>query len=120
MADRAVYNSVIASYTDVAGGNLAEAQAGTGEPVYRLKNTYPTHDEAMHAAAGRLDQLQREGKKLRIELPGRPDLRAESPVTVSGIRSGVDGDWVVERVSHSISKQGYKTSADLIPARNQP
>ena len=113
--DRAVYSSVVASYTDAAGGNLVEVQAGSGEPTYRIRTTFPDEEQAQKAAAGKLARLSRTERTLRISLPGRPALIAEAPVKIDGFRSGVSGRWIVEKATHSISKRGFITSAELVP-----
>ncbi|MGI2025750.1 contractile injection system protein, VgrG/Pvc8 family [Endozoicomonas acroporae] len=115
LPDRAVYQSVVASYTDAAGGNLVDVQAGQGKPAYRIKTPFPDEKQATEAAVGKLARLSRTERTLKIDLPGRPDLIAETPVVMEGFRSGIAGKWIVESATHTISKRGYTTAVELVP-----
>ena len=44
--------------------------------------------------------------------PGVPTVSAETPLTLSGFRNGVDGLWIAARVSHDIDNSGYSTSVE--------
>jgi phage protein D len=41
-----------------------------------------------------------------------PAVSAESPLALSGFRSGVNGCWIAVRVSHDIDNSGYSTRVE--------
>jgi hypothetical protein len=49
-----------------------------------------------------------------MTLIGDPTIRAEAPLIVSGVRSGVDGGWSIQKAGHTIDGSGFRTriSAD--------
>ncbi len=108
--DRGRYLSVVASWGDIESGALQEVTAGQGEPVFRLRNPYPTQADASEAAKAKLKALNHSEAKLSITLPGNPDLLAETPLSLVGFRSGVAAEWVVNSVVHSYSPSGYSVS----------
>lgn len=104
LPDRAKRGSVEAEWWSIP---FAEAQiitAGEGEPVKRLRERFATPGEASAAAAAELDRLDRSGGEISFTVPGDVRLMAETPVTISGVRDGVDGAWSVTRAEHSIGR----------------
>ena len=51
--------------------------------------------------------------------PANPPLAAGTRLALSGFRPGVDGDWVVTRVTHEISSSGYTTQAEAETTNEQ-
>lgn len=99
---------VVAYYHAVKTAKRHEVKVGEGEPVTRLKMWYPTQAMALAAARSELDRRNRAKKTVSITLPGRAELQAEAPLTLAGFRDGVDGEWIITRVEHSLDKQsGY-------------
>ena len=110
LADRPEYRSVRAYWYDTAAGRRVEVTAGDGEPVYALRDDHIDEATARKAAQARLDILKRGAATLSLVLkPGLPTVGAESPLILSGFRSGVDGLWIAARVSHEIDNSGYST-----------
>ncbi|MDE0167352.1 MAG: contractile injection system protein, VgrG/Pvc8 family [Bryobacterales bacterium] len=113
LADRPEYRSVRAYWYDTAAGRRMEVTAGDGEPVYVLRDDHAGEAAARAAAKARLDILGRGSATLSLSLePGVPAVSAESPLTLSGFRSGVDGLWIAARVSHEIDNSGYSTRVE--------
>jgi Bacteriophage probable baseplate hub protein len=105
---RAVAGSVVATYRDVAGGADIECTAGEGDPVRRLRQRFPSQDAAQKAADSEFERAARAGRELSLSLVGDPSLVAEGRIVIGGVRSGVDGEWLVRRVVHSLeSSRGY-------------
>ena len=45
---------------------------------------------------------------------GRPDLYPEQRIDVTGFKAGIDGEWLVSRVNHTITgSAGFTTSLEL-------
>lgn len=112
-ADRGGYKSAVATYRDHGEAKTVEVVVGEGEPALRLPHEYSSKSNAKRAAEARLDDSKRSsGGKLRLTMPARLDIIAETPLAVAGIRQGVDGAYVVRRVEHTLDKSGLRTSVD--------
>lgn len=104
ISDRANYGAVVATWRDKDAALDQEVTVGDGTPVFRLRHTYPSADAATRAAKGRLQGFARGSSKLSATLAkGRTDIVAESRLVVSGVRTGVDGEWSITRVTHTLS-----------------
>ena len=82
-------------------------------PVRVVRHPVPAKGRAAATAKGALDRGNRSTITLSLTLPGRADLVAERQVRVSGIKSGVDGLYPIESVTHDYSAGGWSTSAEL-------
>ena len=112
--------TVIAYWHEKAKAKKHEVKLGDGEPVRRLRHAYADAASAKAAAQAALDKSKRDEDKLSITLPGDPYISAESPVTISEIRDGIDGDWIVDSVTHKIDKSvGFNTSFEAVKSLNQ-
>lgn len=103
ISDRGNYGSVVAAWRDKDAAEDKEVTIGDGEPTYRLRHIYPSEAAATKAAKGRYKKFTRGTSTLSLTMAaGRTDIVAESPLTVSGVRSGVNGAWSVTRVTHTL------------------
>jgi len=112
---RAETGQVVASWRDKGAAADVEVTAGEGDPVRRLRETYPTEEAAQAAADAALRRARREGTQISITLPGDPDLVAEARLVLSGLRAGVDGEWLITGVVHQLDKGGYRCSVTAEP-----
>ena len=110
---RGDYAAVAAGWTDHDGRTRRVETAGRGEPVLQLRHTHADRDAARAAAAARLAALRRGTLTLTADGPGRPDLWAERLITLAGVRTGVDGTYVIETATHSLDQAGYRTAVAL-------
>ncbi|ODS24438.1 hypothetical protein AB835_03830 [Candidatus Endobugula sertula] len=115
--EREDYSKVIACWLDWTKGAYQEVSApamlvpGLGKQnVYRLRHLYNTAGEAKAAAKAKFDELNRGDSTLSMTVIGNPDISAEGSIAVSGLRSGVNGRWIVKSATHSFSSGGYQTS----------
>ena len=107
--------TVIAYWHEKAKAKKHEVKLGDGEPVRRLRHAYADAASAKAGAQAALDKSKRDEDKLSISLPGDPHVSAESPVTISEIRDGINGDWIVDSVTHKIDKSvGFNTSFEAV------
>lgn len=74
----------------------------------RIRHFFPTQDAALAAAQAALDKRVRGEHRLSFSMVGDPDLTAERPLTVTGFRDGINGDWLIRRVEHHIDSGGYR------------
>ena len=113
LADSGKFQAVRAHWYDMETGERTEVQAGDDEPVYTLRENYIDEATARQAARSKLDMLQRGTATLSLTLkPGNPAIRAETPLTLTGFREGVNGRWIATRVTHEISSSGYSTQVE--------
>ena len=111
--DRQRYGSVKAYWYDRSAGRRREVTAGSGEPVYALRDDQVDANTARYAAQARLDALNRGAVALSLSLrPGAPTVSTETPLTLSGFRDGVNGRWIVTRVGHELSGGGLATEVE--------
>ena len=78
------------------------------DPVRRLRQRFPSEEAARSAADSEFRRAKRAGTKLSVTLPGDPDLVAEARLDMSGFRPGVNGEWLITRVVHSLDGGGYR------------
>lgn len=107
-AKRETAGMVVAYWHAVKQSKRNEVKVGTGEPVRRLKQYYPTEAMALAAARADLQRRQRAQETVSITCAGSPLIAAEAPLTLSGFRPNVDGNWLISRVTHRIdASSGY-------------
>jgi phage protein D len=111
--DRGNYKSVVATYRDHGAAQTVEVVVGDGEPSLRLPHTYSSSGNAKRAATAKLDDSKRSsGGTFQLTMPARLDIIAESPLSVAGIRQGVDGSFIARRVTHTLDGSGLRTTVD--------
>ncbi|WP_330927073.1 contractile injection system protein, VgrG/Pvc8 family [Candidatus Sororendozoicomonas aggregata] len=115
MADRGKYVAAIAHWYNNETAQKIPVRVGQseGQPVYALRGNQPDEEAAKTAARAKLDALARGTVTGQLTLPGNPTIKAESPLSLTGFREGIDGDWVVTRVEHNLGKSGFKTIATI-------
>lgn len=106
IAKRETAGMVVAYWHAVKSSKRTEVKVGSGEPVRRLKQYYPTEEMALAAARADLARRQRGQETVALSCIGHPSYAAEAPMTLAGFRPGVDGEWLVSRVTHRIDAGG--------------
>ncbi len=114
--DRGNYSGVITRFRnketnleeEVEVKDLWSALLGEG-PVFRDKKVYSSKDMAEAAGKSKLKQLQSGAVTIDLTIVGRPDIFAEKPVTLQGVRSPMDGNWITKTVTHTFGPGGYRT-----------
>lgn len=104
--DKSRFNSVLAHWHDNKAAQLQDVNTGGGDPVFELKERYPTREDAEAAAKSKLEELNRRTLSASLSLPGDSALVAEASLTLEGFRDGVDGDYTITRVEHRFTKSG--------------
>ncbi|WP_191602511.1 hypothetical protein [Marinomonas algicola] len=101
---------VIARYRYILTAKTIEVSVGAGEPKKRLAQTYANEALALANAQAEYKRAQRNEQRLELKLVGNPHLVAGGPIQVSGFREGINGQWLINRVEHVISKNGVYSS----------
>lgn len=112
---------VIATYRDLGAAETKEVEVTAGgsdrgpagvTQTRRLRKIYKDEAAAKKAAQAEADRSKRAGAQLSLTLPGRADLMAEGRVILAGVRAGVDGLWLIRRVTHQIDSGGWRSSIE--------
>jgi phage protein D len=112
LAKRDSAGTVVAYYRDVGAAKRKEIAVGEGDPVRRLRMAYKDQASAVEAAKAEQRKRSRGEASITVDMPGDPNIGAESMMTMAGFREGVDGVWLVARVEHYIGPQGYRCSIE--------
>lgn len=84
------------------------------DKIKNLRETFSTEARALNAAKAAFDRLKRGTASFSMTLAnGVPDLIPETPVQLSGFKTGIDStEWLITRVTHNISDGGYTTQVE--------
>ncbi len=113
---REQYGSVVAYYHDTDTAQRKSVKAGSEAPELVLRDTYDDETAAQQAAQSRLRRATQSPSDLSFSMPGDTAVSAEVPLTLTGFRSGIDGQWVCERVTHKYDSSGFITSVTAVAA----
>lgn len=117
VADRESYEGVRAYWHDKAKGKRKQVLVGGDENrnLKTLPETYSTEAEAKAAATSEYKRIKRGEATMSYTLAlGRPEIRPELQVSVSGFKPEIDRTpWLVQRASHTIADGGLSTSLEL-------
>ncbi|MEL8055056.1 MAG: contractile injection system protein, VgrG/Pvc8 family [Pseudomonadota bacterium] len=109
-AERPQFAGASARFFDPISGEESVARAVDGDgPIKALPRLYDTQETALAAARAAQAAMQRGRERFEATLVGRPDLQAESPLSVSHRRSALNGDWITTRAEHRFDRGGYTT-----------
>jgi phage protein D len=102
----------------VSGQSLASISLTPASGITSFHVTEASKDDAgtvvayyheTKQAKAELARRSRGTTTVTLNMPGRPDVAAECPLNLSEFRDGVDGDYVITRVAHTLDKDGgYK------------
>ena len=104
--ERPRHKAAQARWHDRSQARARVETAGGGEPAFRLRHEYPSRGEAKSAAEAKKKQLKRGEGLLSCTVSGDPAIVAGARLTVSGVRGGVDGEWVIKTATHTLDSQG--------------
>ncbi|SEI12710.1 phage late control D family protein [Pseudomonas asplenii] len=100
-SSRGKYQGCQTTWWDAAAGRERVVETGT-KPFKKLRQRYPSEDEARAAGEGEVRRMERESLKLRIDCPGNPALAAEGLVLLdSSWPDFMQGRWSIDKVTAS-------------------
>lgn len=108
--ERETYSSVTATWYDQDAAQEKTVTAGTGEPVKAMRHGFKSAAEAASAAKAELSGRARGKSSLTFTMPGRTDVIAESRLRLTGLRPGINREWLITRATHTIDGSGYRVS----------
>lgn len=106
------YTGVRAFWYDNNAVTKRQVLYGKEGVVLELEFNKVSEAAARNAAEAKFRDVVRKGKRLSFTVTGNCELAAESKCVVSGIREGVDGEWVIKSVEHTIDGSGFQSSVD--------
>lgn len=109
---RGAFKKVVATYRDTEKSDDIEVIAGDKEPVFRIKGVYANEQAALMAAEKRLNFYKRGKWTMSLSLPLNPDLVAESKVILEQFRTGINGEWIITKATHTMNNSGGVTSVE--------
>jgi phage protein D len=96
--------------------SAGEEDFSNGNIGYSLRGLYPTREAAKIAAKAVYEKLTQKAYTFTAEIPGNPNILAESNLKLSGFRQGIPTTWIISRSTHSLTSSGYRTSLEtLVP-----
>jgi phage protein D len=100
------FDGVAAQYHTDGAGPLNFASSGTPNSgsIKTIKKVFASESEAQSAADAELNRLNRKALSGDISMMGKPELCAESELTLVGWRSDIEKVWVISEVTHELSK----------------
>ena len=81
--------------------------------VYENEYTQKNNVVAKTIAESTFKRISRSKDTLNLVVAGNQQLFAERQCNVKGVRSDIDGIWMIESVTHTINQSGYTTSVEL-------
>ncbi|MBN2740065.1 MAG: phage tail protein [Rhodobacteraceae bacterium] len=98
---REIYRKIEAEWSEIGKGKRHLISRGDGKPVKRLRHCHASQAEAERAADGALSKAERGAMKISVDVAGfRPSMLAGAKVTLSGLRTELNGEWHLTRVRH--------------------
>lgn len=108
--ERESYQSVTATWYDQDAAEEKTVTAGQGEPIKALRHSYKSEAEARAAAKSELNGKARGKSSITFSMPGRTDVIAEARLRLTGLRPGVNQEWLITKATHTIDGSGYRVS----------
>ena len=78
-----------------------------------LRKTYPDEASARAAAEAELKNGNAGSDKVEVTIAGAPWLRSEDPFVLPPDEPEYLGDWVIQQVTHRLSKSGFRSMPTL-------
>lgn len=98
--------TVVALYHATRQARTYAVSVGSGEPVRRLRRKFRTVEDARAAAQAEMGRRARSSMELVLTLPGDASLNGGSPLVLDdSFDEGVDGNWIIRRATHRLSKE---------------
>ena len=104
--------TVYANWYEREAGEYHLEKVGNGDPETELQEIFSTKDQAISAAKAKFKRTAKSNKTFRFSVAGRTDLFAESPIVLRGFNPKIPTKWIINRVEHSLSSNGFVTNVD--------
>lgn len=114
-ASRDNYSGVSAQWHDTKEAKLQQLTVGKTSDSKQLRRVFPSKQAANQAAKSEMHRVNRNKATLSFSLAlARPDISPMSVVRFTGIKAPISQiDWLVKKVSHSLSGKGFTTQLEM-------
>ncbi|MCP8463098.1 contractile injection system protein, VgrG/Pvc8 family [Pseudomonas sp. ZM23] len=113
--DRRVVSAVVVPYR-ASDGVQRQVRVANADAPSQVKAEHcdrhlqPDEATARQVAASRLAEFNRNSAQVQLSMPGRADLFAELTIDLQGFKTGLDGRYLIDSVTHQYSASGWTTS----------
>ena len=104
--------TVFANWYEKETGEYHLEKVGNGDPETELQEIFATKEQAIAAAKAKFKRTAKANKTFRFSIAGRTDLFAESPLVLRGFNPKIPTKWIMNRVEHALSTNGFVTNVD--------
>lgn len=115
ITDRDAYSGVKAFWNDTQGAARKTVLSGNADNAKQLRPTYATEADALDAARGEWQRIQRGVAEFELTLArGNALLTPEATITAQGYKPEIDEtQWLATEVVHSLNDGGFCTNVKL-------
>jgi phage protein D len=115
---RSSHKTVTAAWADANGVQhdvtVTSGDGGEEDSATRLPGVFANHDDALAAAAAKMNALDIGSESVSLSMVGNPAIGAEVRLNLKGFKAGVDRVWIAARVQHHIDEQGFVTEVEAV------
>lgn len=108
--ERNAFAAVMASWFDEAAQETKTFVTSGDSPCFEIAKPFANEEAATAAATAKLKELKRGRAKLSLTRPLSPDIVAEGRVVLSNHKASANGEWLVDRVTHTLESDSYASS----------
>lgn len=108
-----LFRSVRTSYFDKERNEMVVVTAGSGSPVYSGKLEFGSKNEAFGYAKKQLERLQHNYSGSIQFAKGRPDIYAGATIKLTGLRSELNSEYRVSKITHNITPESFTSTAEI-------
>lgn len=106
--------TVYANWYDKKSGEYHLVHAGSGDPETELNEIFSSEKDALAAVQAKGKRIEKNNKTFKFSTEGRPDLFAEGPIILRGFSTKIPTNWMISRVEHSLSSNGFTTNIECV------
>jgi len=106
--------TIYANWYDKKSGEYHLVHAGSGDPETELNEIFSSEKDALAAVKSKEKRIEKNNKTFRFSTEGRPDLFAEGPIILRGFPTKIPINWMISKVEHSLSSNGFTTNIECI------
>lgn len=107
-----VYTGATLSYSDPKKGKDISVTVGTPERLLKITEKCDNEADARKKAIEKLNASIKNSETLSISMMGNTELMSTQVVEITGAGK-VNGNYFIDKVSHSISSSGYTMSVEM-------
>ena len=120
-ANRDAYSGVRAQWHDPDDAKEKSELIGEDDNPKRLRHVYANQKDAEDAAKSEWSRIERGKATLQFTLAlGRPDVSPMMSVQIPELKAPIgDAEWLIVKVTHSLSSQGLTTQLEMESKNNE-